>query len=148
MNTVNVASYKPSSDEEYMNPIQLAYFRNKLLTWRETILAEARAFKKSLKETDIYTPDPVDQGTAQTEVARECFDLARQQSYLKKIDRALELIMEGEYGYCEVTGEEIGIKRLEVQPIATMSVEAQEAIEKFGHCNSYNNQNSATIFAD
>lgn len=131
MNNRNVGSYKPSGEEEYMNPTQLAYFKTKLLVWRGELIQEAKIFKAHLKETKISTSDPIDQGATQEGVEKGCFDMARQQKYLRKIDHALELIEDGEYGYCEVSGKEIGLKRLEVQPIATMTVEVQELSEKY-----------------
>ncbi len=131
MRKINVVSYKPSRDEEYMNPTQLAYFKSKLLILRHEIIEENKKLKAYLKETDINVPDPVDQGATQSGFEKDCFDMARQFRKLCKIDNALELMQDGEYGYCEVSGEEIGLKRLEILPTATMSVEVQEMREQY-----------------
>ena len=130
--TVTVpANYKPTEKEPYMNPVMLDYFRHKLLAWKDEIIAEADLLLHELQEEGgMQEPDITDRASIETEVALEFRTRDRQRKLIGKIDEALERIQRGEYGYCEETGEPIGIKRLEARPVATLSVEAQERHER------------------
>jgi DnaK suppressor protein len=125
------ANYKPSEKEEYMNPVMLAYFRRQLLQWKNEIVKESDELLHELQdEGGMQEPDIADRASIETEVALEFRTRDRQRKLIGKIDEALERIERGEYGYCEETGEPIGIKRLEARPVATLSVEAQERHER------------------
>ena len=123
-------AYKPSENEEYMNKKQLEYFRKKLLAWREELLTESQETIAHLKEENWQEPDMSDRASLETEAGVELRTRNRYLKLIGKIDAALKRIAEGEYGYCEETGDPIGLKRLEARPIATMKVEAQERHEK------------------
>lgn len=119
-----------NSLEEYMNPQQLEYFRQKLMSWREELVVEAqKALKEMLNDTHLEIGDEADRATRESEHALEMRTRDRYRKLLPKIDAALQRIKDGTYGYCEETGEPIGIARLEARPIATLSVEAQERRE-------------------
>jgi DnaK suppressor protein len=122
--------YKPSESEEYMNPVQLEYFRRKLLSWRDELLLESQDTLNHLREENWQEPDITDRATLETDAALELRTRDRYRKLIGKIDAALNRIAEGTYGYCEESGEEIGIKRLEARPIATLSIEAQEKHER------------------
>lgn len=122
--------YKPSTKEPYMNPSQLEYFRQKLLAWREELLRESQETIEHLKQENWHEPDIADRASLETEAGVELRTRNRYLKLISKIDSALRRIDDGSYGYCEVTGEEIGLKRLEARPIATMTVEAQERHER------------------
>ena len=122
--------YRPSADEEFMNPNQLAYFRRKLLDWKEDILREARETLQTLQSESLREPDVTDRASSETDWSIELRTRDRQRKLISKIDAALRRIEEGEYGYCEVTGEPISLQRLEARPIATMTLEAQEKHER------------------
>ncbi len=122
--------YKPSDKEEYMGPSQLEYFRQKLLAWREELLSESRETIDHLKEENWQEPDINDRASVETETSIELRTRDRYRKLINKIDDALRRIDKGAYGYCDETGDEIGIKRLEARPIATLSIEAQERHEK------------------
>lgn len=122
--------YKPSEKEEYMNKNQLEYFRQKLLQWREELLAESQETINNLKEENWREPDLADRASLETDAAVELRTRNRYLKLIGKIDAALERIATGEFGYCEETGEPIGLKRLEARPVATMTIEAQERHEK------------------
>ncbi|RMF66263.1 MAG: RNA polymerase-binding protein DksA [Alphaproteobacteria bacterium] len=122
--------YRPSPDEEFMNPRQREYFRRKLLAWKEEILKEARETLKHLQEANLREPDLTDRASSETDWAIHLRARDRQRKLIAKIDAALRRIETGEYGYCEVTGEPISLQRLDARPIATMTVEAQELHEK------------------
>jgi DnaK suppressor protein len=132
MNTVTVpANYKPTEKEAYMNPVMLEYFRQRLLHWKTEIVKEADEMLQELQhEGGLQESDIADRASVETEVALELRARDRQRKLISKIDEALERIERGEYGYCEETGEPIGIKRLEARPVATLSVEAQERHER------------------
>jgi len=125
------ANYKPSEKEPYMNPKQLEYFRQKLLAWRKELLEESMETLTHLKEENWNEPDINDRATVETDTALELRTRDRYRKLIAKIDSALKRIDDGEYGYCEETGEPIGLKRLEARPIATLTVSAQEKHEKF-----------------
>lgn len=122
--------YSPSEDEEYMSPRQLAYFRRKLSEWREQLVSESQQTIRALQAEDWREPDTNDRATLEEEAALELRTRDRYRKLLAKIDAALGRIEDGSYGYCEETGEPIGLKRLEARPIATLTVEAQEKHEQ------------------
>jgi len=123
--------YKPSDSEEYMGPLQLAYFKKKLVDWRSELLEESRETLTHLKEENWQEPDINDRASVETEASLELRTRNRYRKLLDKIDSAMRRIDEGSYGYCEETGEEIGVKRLEARPIATLCIEAQERHENY-----------------
>jgi DnaK suppressor protein len=122
-------NYRPSDDEEFMNPLQLEYFRQKLQRWRSELLAESSETLSHLKEESLSEPDFTDRASLETERGVELRTRERERKLISKIDEALMRIEDGSYGYCEETDEPIGIRRLEARPIATLSVEAQERHE-------------------
>ncbi|AKH43494.1 DnaK suppressor protein [Altererythrobacter atlanticus] len=122
--------YAPSDDEEYMSEKQLNYFRVLLLEWKKSILSASEGTLQSLQDGPIREPDLNDRASSETDWGIELRTRDRQRKLISKIDAALRRIDEGEYGWCEVTGEPIGIKRLTARPIATMTVEAQQAHER------------------
>lgn len=122
--------YKPTAKEEYMGKQQLEYFRIRLLDWRQELLDESRETLDHLKEENWHEPDIADRASIETEAGVELRTRNRYLKLISKIDSALLRIQSGEYGYCEETGDEIGIKRLEARPIATLSIEAQERHER------------------
>lgn len=130
MATKLAASYKPSETEKYMNSKQLEYFRQKLLEWRKKLIDESRETIDHLKEENWHEPDISDRASLETDAGVELRTRNRYLKLIEKINAALARIEDGSYGYCEETGEEIGIKRLEARPIATMTIEAQERHEK------------------
>ena len=122
--------YRPASDEEFMSPRQAEYFRLKLLRWRNDLLREADGTLASLSEGGILEADITDRASVETDRALELRTRDRARKLISKIDQALQRIEGGTYGYCEETGEPIGLKRLEARPIATLSIEAQERHER------------------
>ncbi len=122
--------YKPKADEEYMSPTQLEYFRQKLLHWRAELIKESESTISHLKEENWQEPDINDRATLETDAALELRTRDRYRKLVNKIDSAMARIADGSYGYCEETGEEIGLNRLEARPIATLSIEAQEKHER------------------
>ena len=122
--------YRPSDEEEFMNPLQREYFRRKLLQWRTELLADSTDTLRSLKEESLLKPDLTDRASLETERAIELRTRDRERKLISKIDAALQRIDFGTYGYCEETDEPIGIRRLEARPIATLSIEAQERHER------------------
>ena len=123
-------NYKPSEDEPFMNAKQLEYFQRKLLSWKADLLVETRETLEGLQGTTRNIPDSADRASEETDRSLELRTRDRQRKLVTKIDSALQRIAEGEFGYCEVTGEPISLKRLEARPIATMSLEAQERHER------------------
>ncbi len=121
--------YKPSEKEEYMCPEHLEYFRRKLLLWREDLLEESQQTIEHLRSEVRDVGDEAERATRETENAFELRTRDRYRKLLGKIDKALKRIEDGEYGWCEETGEEIGLARLEARPIATMTLDAQERWE-------------------
>lgn len=122
--------YAPSDGEEYMSPQQLNYFRVLLLEWKKSILSAAESTLQLLQDGPIREPDLNDRASSETDWGIELRTRDRQRKLIAKIDAALRRIDDGEYGWCEVTGEPIGINRLIARPIATMTVEAQQAHER------------------
>ncbi|MGB6143614.1 MAG: RNA polymerase-binding protein DksA [Rhodanobacter sp.] len=121
--------YRPSSDEEYMNPRHLAYFRNKLREWRDQLVEESRQTMDNLREEVRDVGDEAERATRETENSLELRTRDRYRKLISKIDKALRRIEEGSYGFCEETDEEIGVDRLDARPIATLSLDAQERRE-------------------
>lgn len=122
--------YKPSDGEEFMNPMQLEYFRQKLLNWRAELLDDSNETLSSLQNENLVEPDLADRATRETDRAIELRTRDRERKLISKIDEALRRIDEGNYGYCEETNEPISLRRLEARPIATLSLEAQERHER------------------
>jgi DnaK suppressor protein len=122
--------YRPTEKEPFMNERQKEYFRQKLSIWREDILKEAKDTLQHLQDENQNHPDLADRASSETDRAIELRARDRQRKLISKIDAALHRLDDGTYGYCEETGEPIGIKRLEARPIATLSVEAQERHER------------------
>ena len=123
--------YIPNEKEKYMNPKQKAYFKKKLTEWRnEIIKTNSKSLYSNEVDEEISSPDILDQASSQAEKTIEMRTLNRQRKLLSKIDKAIKKIQDNTYGYCEETGEPIGIKRLLARPIASLSIEAQEKHEK------------------
>ena len=122
--------YRPAEDEPFMNERQLEYFRRKLTTWKNELLEGSRDTIEGLQDGTRAIPDVADRASEETDRALELRTRDRQRKLVAKIDAALRRIEEGEYGYCEVTGEPISLKRLDARPIATMSLQAQERHER------------------
>jgi DnaK suppressor protein len=122
--------YRPTADEVFMNPKQLEYFRSKLNAWKDAIYREAKGTLSQLQTDSSREADLTDRASSETDWSVELRTRDRQRKLIAKIDAALRRIDEGEYGYCEVTGEPISLGRLEARPIATMTVEAQERHER------------------
>lgn len=123
--------YKPGEDEEFMNPLMLEYFRQKLLDWRSELLKEStETVQNTLQGVQLQQPDLTDRASVETDHALELRTRDRERKLVKKINQALQRIEEGEYGYCEETGEPISVARLDARPIATLSLEAQERHER------------------
>ena len=123
-------SYIPSDDEPFMNERQLKFFEKQLVDWRNSIHAEAQGTLNQLQDGPIREPDLNDRASSETDWGIELRTRDRQRKLIAKIDAALRRIKEGEYGYCQVTGEPISLARLRARPIATMTLEAQERHER------------------
>jgi DnaK suppressor protein len=130
MSSVEVIEYRPSEDEPFMNPRQREYFRNKLLAWKDDILRESRGTLENLQEESQNHPDMADRASSESDRALELRTRDRQRKLIGKIDSALKRIDDGTYGYCEETGDPIGVARLDARPTATLSLEAQELHER------------------
>jgi len=124
------SAYRPGANEEFMNPLQLAYFRQKLLNWKDEILRESQGTIAQLKSGPLREADVTDRASSETDWGIELRTRDRQRKLISKIDAALRRIETGEYGFCDVSGEPISLARLEARPIATMTVEAQERHER------------------
>ncbi len=122
--------YRPSDNEEFMNPAQTEYFRQKLLRWRGELLREADGTLASLSEGGIHEADITDRASVETDRALELRTRDRARKLVSKIEQALSRVENGTYGFCEETGDPIGLRRLEARPIATLSIEAQERHER------------------
>ncbi len=123
-------NYIPSSSEKFMNPKQVAYFKDKLLNWKKEIMSESSATLQKLKEEPSNKPDLTDRASIESDRTLELRTRDRSRKLLSKINKALKKIEEGTYGYCEETMEPISIERLKARPIATLTLEAQENHEK------------------
>ena len=122
--------YRPSADEPFMNDRQKEFFRRKLQAWREELLRDSEETLDNLKEGGMTVPDISDRASAEADKALELRTRDRMRKVISKIDTALAKIEDGTYGYCEETGEPIGLDRLIARPIATLSIEAQERHER------------------
>ncbi len=125
------AGYVPSESEEYMNELQLEYFKLKLNSWKLELIDDSRETLDHLKEENWNEPDLNDRASIESETSLELRTRSRYRKLIDKIDEALKRIDNKTYGYCEETGEPIGIKRLEARPVATLCIEAQEKHEKY-----------------
>ena len=124
-------NYKPTNKERFMNSKMKEYFRLKLLDWKNELLKESSLTLANLqKEENNTKPDLTDRATEEIERSFELRTRDRERKLINKIDSALRRIEEGSYGYCDETGDPIGLKRLEARPVATLSLEAQEMHEK------------------
>jgi DnaK suppressor protein len=121
--------YTPSTKEEYMNPKQIEYYRQKLMTWRDDLVDESRETISNLQSEVRDVGDEAERATRETENSLELRTRDRYRKLINKINKTLARIDDGEYGYCEETGEEIGLQRLEARPIATLCLDAQERWE-------------------
>ena len=124
------ANYRPKESEPFMNARQREYFRRKLVTWKDDILKENRETLRNLQEETSQHPDIADRASDESERALELRTRDRQRKLVAKINAALQRIEDGTYGYCEETGEPIGLRRLDARPVATLSIEAQERHER------------------
>jgi DnaK suppressor protein len=122
--------YRPAEHEPFMNPRQLEYFRRKLLAWRQELLDQSAETLEGLANSARSVPDLADRASEETDRALELRTRDRQRKLVSKIDSALRRIDSGEYGYCEMTGEPISLRRLDARPIATLTLEAQERHER------------------
>ena len=122
--------YRPSEDEEFMNPVMREYFRQRLLRWRLDLLRESTETLVHLQEDTVQEADLADRATLETDRSIELRTRDRERKLIQKIDDAMRRIEDGSYGLCEETNEPISIQRLEARPIATLSLEAQERHER------------------
>jgi RNA polymerase-binding transcription factor len=126
----NVKPYQVKRDEEYMNAAQLEHFRTILQSWKKDLMTEVDRTVLHMKDEAANFPDPNDRATQESEFSLELRTRDRERKLIRKIEEALNRIEDGSYGYCTETGEEIGVKRLEARPVATLCVEAQERRER------------------
>lgn len=122
--------YHPSDKEEFMNPVQVEYFRQKLLHWKNELLSEASETLNNLSEENLQKPDVTDRAQVESDTSIRLRTRDRERKLLSKIESALRRIEDGSYGYCEETDEPISLKRLEARPIASLSLDAQERHER------------------
>ena len=123
--------YHPSADEAYMNELQQEYFRQKLLNWKKSLISQSQdTLEELVTQGGLNQPDQNDRASLEADKALELRTRDRARKLISKINEALQRIEDGVYGYCEDTGEPIGIERLEARPIATLSIEAQERHER------------------
>ena len=122
--------YVPSPDEDYMNDLQVEYFRQKLLAWKKSLLNQSQDTLEDLRQGGLNQPDDIDRASMETDKALDLRTKDRARKLISKINDALKRIEDGTYGYCEETGEPIGLERLEARPVATLSIEAQERHER------------------
>ena len=130
MSSVSEKDYVPSENEPFMNDRQIAYFRAKLLSWKDDIVRESKETISHLQDENHILPDVADRASSETDRSLELRARDRQRKLISKIDSALKRIEDRTYGYCEETGDPISLKRLDARPIATLSIEAQERHEK------------------
>jgi DnaK suppressor protein len=124
------SNYKPTDDEPFMNERMRAYFKSALLTWKQELLDESKSTIAALQEDTVALPDLADRAMSENDRGLELRTRDRQRKLIAKIDDALTRLSDGSYGYCEETGEPIGVARLIARPIATLSLEAQERHER------------------
>ncbi|MEM8541209.1 MAG: RNA polymerase-binding protein DksA [Pseudomonadota bacterium] len=127
---IRVSDYSPNDKEPFMNDRMRAYFRDKLVTWREDLLRESRETIDHLQRESSNHPDIADRASSESDRAIELRARDRQRKLINKIDDAIKRVDDGTYGYCEESGDPIGVKRLDARPIATLSLEAQERHER------------------
>jgi DnaK suppressor protein len=127
---VDMSTYRPTEDEEFMSQRQRAYFRQKLLAWKQDILEQSKETLSHLQQETENHPDITDRASSETDRALELRTRDRQRKLISKIEAAIRRIEDDSYGYCEETGEPISLARLEARPIATLSLEAQERHER------------------
>jgi DnaK suppressor protein len=137
-------NYRPSEQEAFMNPVMLEYFRQQLLSWKADVVKESQATLASLQQESMAEPDITDRASLETERALELRTRDRLRKLISQIDSALDRINDGSFGYCEDTGEPIGIARLEARPIAKYSIEAQERHEKYERTHRENAEDDET----
>lgn len=130
MSVVLPVGYRPSENEAFMSPIQLQYFRQRLLAWREQLVKESNETLTQMQGDAVQEADVIDCASQEFDRALELRTRDRERKLISKIDEALRRIEDGSYGYCDETGEPIGLRRLEARPIATLSIEAQEMHER------------------
>ncbi len=129
--TILSPDYTPSSKEEFMNPVMEEYFRDKLIKWRDDLLSvSSDTIENTLQGDNLQQPDIADRASAETDHALELRTRDRERKLISKINEALTKIADGNYGYCDETGEPIGVARLDARPVATYSLEAQERHER------------------
>lgn len=126
----NFEQYRNNPEKEYMSEAHLQFFKEKLIRWRDELTGKSTSILNDLKELDMRTPDPVDCGSLYAEKERNLITTSRNSQLIQQIEHALGRIRNKEYGYCEITGEKIGMKRLEIMPLARLSIEAQEELER------------------
>ena len=122
--------YRPSENDEFMCDLHRAYFLRKLKDWKEAVIEESRQTMAQLQVDSLREPDIADRASSETDWGIELRTRDRQRKLIAKIDSAIRRLYEGEYGYCEVTGDPISLARLEARPVATMTLEAQERHER------------------
>lgn len=122
--------YRPTEKEDFMNPVQVEYFRQKLLKWKEDLLSEASDTLNNLSQENLQKPDVTDRAQVESDTSIRLRTRDRERKLLSKIEAALQRIDNGTYGYCEETEEPISLKRLEARPIASLSLDAQERHER------------------
>ena len=122
--------YVPSDKEDFMNPMQVEYFRQKLLKWRQELLSDANDTLTTLSQENFQMPDSTDRAQMESDASLQLRTRDRERKLLSKIESALRRIEDGSYGYCEETDEPISLKRLEARPIASLSLDAQERHER------------------
>src|SRR6266446_5707257 len=130
VSSMGIAPYQETKGEEYMNEKQLTHIEKILLAWRQSLMEEVDRTVTHMKDEAANFPDPSDRASQEEEFSLELRTRDRERKLIRKIDDALKRIEDGSYGYCLETGEEIGIKRLEARPVATLSIEAQERRER------------------
>ena len=130
-NAVLDPNYKPTNNEEYMNEKQLTYFKGKLMDWKNELINQSQETLYNLKTESRDVSDEAERASRESDNILELRTRDRYRKLLSKIDSALRRIGDGTYGYCEETGEEIGLRRLEARPTATLTVDAQERREMF-----------------
>lgn len=128
--TTDTKDYSPHDGEKFMNERQQNYFRDKLLAWKAELQKESAGTLETLQEHNLNAPDLTDRASSESDRSIELRARDRQRKLVSKIDQALKRLDDGEYGYCEETGEPISLQRLDARPIATMSLEAQERHER------------------
>lgn len=122
--------YRPTEKEDFMNPVQIEYFRQKLLKWKDDLLSEASETLNNLSQENLQKPDVTDRAQVESDTSIRLRTRDRERKLLSKIEAALQRIDNGTYGYCEETDEPISLKRLEARPIASLSLDAQERHER------------------